>query len=184
MEREAELRERASDEALAARAARGDREAFGRLFERYSRPVYSLAVRMTLSPDRARDLAQDVFARALGRIRTFDPSRRFSSWIFRVAANWIRNDLESRGRWRSEDLRDDPEDLAPRPDMIAAADEELGRVREAAARVPEPLRLVLLLYFQEQMAYEQIAETLDITVNLARVRLFRALRRLQEELAS
>ena len=74
-------------------------------------------------------------------------------------------------------------DDAPRPENVVLWREELGRIREALGRVPEGLRMVLLLVFQEQMSHEQVAETLGITVNLVRVRLFRGLRRLQGELS-
>ena len=173
-----------TDEALASRATDGDREAFARLFERYQRPIQALARRMGCGEDRSRDLAQDVFVRVLDRVGRFDPSRRFSSWIFRVAANLIRNDLEARGRWRTEGISDEPEDLAPRPEIAVVTDEEARRVREALTRVPEALRLVLLLYFQEERSHDEIGEILDITPNHARVRLFRGLRRLQKELGS
>lgn len=170
------------DEELARRAAGGRREDFALLYERYVRPVHSLVARMTGDPDRARDLTQDIFGRALASIRSYDPARKFSSWLFKIATHRVVDHLHDRKRWEAVDVADEPSDSAPRPEVVLAHREDAERVRAALPRVPEELRLVLLLSFQEQMSHAEIAETLSITVNLARVRLFRGLRRLEEEL--
>lgn len=171
------------DEAALARlAARGDRRAFERLYERYFGPVLSLVRRMTGDPELARDVAQDAFSRALASVGTFDPSRRFSSWIFKIASRQVLKALKARGTWRPEVAEDARTDAA-RPDVVVGRAEDAEGVRAALARLPEEHRCVLLLFFQEQLSYADIAEALDISVNLARVRLFRGLRRLEKELA-
>lgn len=171
-----------SDEALAVRASEGSRAAFQELYRRYSGRVYSISLRMLGDEHQAHDLTQDVFGRAWSSLGTLDPTRRFAPWILKISTNRIMDELKRRHRWAAIPDGVEVADDAPRPEHVILQREEQERIRKALGRVPEPLRLVLVLVFQEQMSYEDIADLLGITVNLARVRLFRGLRRLQGEL--
>ncbi|HXH08053.1 MAG TPA: sigma-70 family RNA polymerase sigma factor, partial [Vicinamibacterales bacterium] len=73
------------DGRLAALAAAGSQAAFRELVRRYERPVLSLVVRIVRDPALAEDLAQDSFVKAFQALGSFDPRRRFSSWLFRIA---------------------------------------------------------------------------------------------------
>ena len=172
-----------SDESLVVRAASGSRAAFHELYQRYASRVRALAVRMLGDAHLANDLMQDVFARAWASVRTVDPSRKFGAWLIRIATNRVVDELKRRRRWTALIEDDRIPDEAPRPELVVLRREELSRIREALGRVPEGPRLVLLLVFQEQMPYEEVADTLGISVNLVRVRLFRGLRWLQGELS-
>ena len=172
-----------SDESLAARAASGSRAAFFELYQRYAPRVHAIALRMLGDSHQAHDLTQDVFARAWASVRSIDPARKVAPWLIRVASNRIVDELKRRRRWSTMAEDDRIPDDAPRPENVVLRREELGRIRDALGRVPEGLRMVLVLVFQEQMSHQEVAETLGITVNLVRVRLFRGLRRLQGELS-
>lgn len=172
-----------SDESLAVRAASGSQAAFYELYQRYAPRVRALALRMLGDPHLANDLTQDVFSRAWASVRTIDPSRKFGAWLIRVATNRVVDELKQRRRWTPLAEEDRVPDESPRPELVVLRREELNRIREAVGRVPEGLRLVLVLVLQEQMPYEDVAETLGISINLVRVRLFRGLRRLQGELS-
>ena len=76
-----------TDETLAIRAREGSPEAFARLVERYERPVFGLIVRLVRDPALAEDLAQEAFLRAWRALASFDPERRFASWLLRIAHN-------------------------------------------------------------------------------------------------
>jgi RNA polymerase sigma-70 factor (ECF subfamily) len=171
------------DESLARRAATGSRAAFYELYERYAPRIYALALRMLGDSHLAHDLTQDVFARAWAAIRSFDPDRKVAQWLIKIASNRVLDELKQRRRWTTLEEDDRIPDEAPRPESVVLHREELGRIREALVRVPEGLRLVLVLIFQEQLTSEEVSDALGISANLVRVRLFRGLRRLQGELS-
>jgi RNA polymerase sigma-70 factor (ECF subfamily) len=75
------------DAELVERVVDGDGDAFRQLVERYQRPVYGLLLRMVRTPALAEDLAQETLIKAYRAIATFDRSRRFSSWLFKIAHN-------------------------------------------------------------------------------------------------
>ena len=68
-------------------AARGDREAFGRLVDLHKRAVYGLCLRLLRHPEEARDAAQEAFARAFAGLSIYDPSQPFAPWLLRIARN-------------------------------------------------------------------------------------------------
>ena len=172
-----------SEQELVSAATGGDAEAFGELYSRFAPPVYSLAKRMTGDEDQALDLTQEIFQRTLSSLPTFDGRRKFSSWLFKLATNRIIDHLKDRHRWRSmPDSGGDPEG-ADLPEQAAVLLEDLARIQTMLEKIPQEYRIVLLLFFQQQMSYPEIAETLDISANLARVRMFRGLHTLRKELA-
>jgi len=171
------------DEALATLASAGSRAAFFELYQRYSTRIRSMAARMTGDEHVANDLTQDVFARAWTSLDSFDPSRKFAPWLFAIATHRIVDELKRRRRWKPAPEDDTLPDRAPRPEIVVLRREEVGLLREALGRVPAPLRIVLILTLQEQQSPEEVAESLGISVNLARVRLCRGLRTLQGVLA-
>ena len=75
------------DAELAHRAKEGDRDAFGTLVEKYQGAMYSYALHFFRNPTRAEDVAQETFLRAFRFLHTYDPRRRFSTWLYTVARN-------------------------------------------------------------------------------------------------
>jgi RNA polymerase sigma-70 factor (ECF subfamily) len=172
-----------TDEAVASKAAAGDRAAFAELHRRFADRVWSMAKRMTGDANRADDITQDVFRRALGSLAAYDPSRKFSSWLLKIATNRIVDDLTRRRLWTGSGGADEAEAREPDPAAAALLEEDAERVRRALQAVPHAPRIVLLLFFQERLGYDEIAEMLGVSVNVARVRMFRGLRHLREELS-
>ena len=70
-----------------ARARQGDDEAFAQLVEAYQRPVFNICYRMLGEPAEAEDAAQETFIRAYTRIESYDPKRKFSSWLLAIASH-------------------------------------------------------------------------------------------------
>ncbi|HSN92378.1 MAG TPA: sigma-70 family RNA polymerase sigma factor, partial [Anaeromyxobacteraceae bacterium] len=177
----------ASDEALVGAFLVGDDEAFGELVRRHEALVLSIARRYTRSPEDARDLAQRAFLRALEAVRRgIARGRRegfpFRRWLLRIAANLAKNHLRDRSRWARAPLETVS---AAGPD--AAADEALARaesarnVRRAVLRLPRRQREVLTLRIDAELPFREIAETLGITENAAKVSFHHAARRLRDE---
>lgn len=184
--------ESAPDQALVAEALAGSADAHRRLVERYQRPVLALVGRMVRDPALAEDIAQEAFVRAFRRLDSYDPSYKFSSWLFKIAHNRTidhlrrrRMDtvpLEASDRSGEEtwEVLEAPEEEGP---AHRAEVSELARALEASIRALRPnYRDVLLLRFQGGLAYEEIAEATGRTLSTVKVQLHRARKALAKEL--
>lgn len=176
--------EELSDEALAVAAREGSETAFRTLVERFERPVYGLILRMVRGAEQAEDLAQETFVKAWKALGRFDPARKFSSWLFKIAHNTALDALRRRGE---EPLSldapigadDEPPELPADPSaenpLRVALGREAGRVLEQALGELRPAyREILLLRFGEELAYEEIAEVTGLPLGTVKVHLFRA----------
>ena len=172
-----------ADETLARLAREGSAEAFAELVRRFERPVFGLVVRLVRDPALAEDLAQEVFLRAWRALPAFDPERRFASWLLRIAHNAAIDSLrrrragfllpleppgedEGRDREIADPAAVDPEARAVGRDLAHALERALARLR------PE-YRSALLLRFQRQLAYEEIAEVLGLPLGTVKTFLHR-----------
>jgi len=122
-----------SDEALAARAQRGDRAAFERLVERHGPRVFGLALRTLGRPFDADDTVQEVFLKAYRLLHRYDPERPFAGWLYRLAANLVLSRARRIGaRRRCERALDGAAEAAVAP--FDPVDGPLRR-RELGARI-------------------------------------------------
>jgi RNA polymerase sigma-70 factor (ECF subfamily) len=174
------------DRELARAAAAGDREAFGRLVERYQRTIYLLCYRFVGHHDEARDLSQDAFVRAWRGLRGFKGQSAFSTWLYRIGVNVCLNRVTGK-----TPRLDDMDQLDPDAAGDAALDdplEELRRarrtaaVRAAIARLPPRQRATLVLRVYHELPHERIAEILDSSVGASKANLFHALANLKKML--
>lgn len=183
------LRERV----LAERALAGSAEAFRTLVELYHRPILSFVGRMVGGdPALADDLAQDVFLRAWRHLADYDPSRKFSSWLFKIAHNRTIDQLR-RGKLRAT-LSLDGAGEDETPFEVAAPEEgtsplrhaesaELARlVQQSIAELRPTYREILLLRFEQDLQYDEIAGVLGIALGTVKVQLHRARKALAREL--
>lgn len=166
-----------SDVAL---AARGDARAFARLYEGNKDRIFALAARMA-GYERAAELTQDVFVRAWEKLGSFRGDAQFSTWLHRLAVNWI---LSRRQTWATERMRFlDAEDaldgLAARPSQ-----RELSMDFETAmSRLPEGARMVFVLHDVEGYRHEEIASLLGVTSGTTKAQLHRARMMLRQVLS-
>lgn len=179
-----------SDESLAAQAQSGAAEAFSELVRRFQRPVYSLVVRLVRDRGLAEDLAQEAFVRAWRKLASYDSSRPFRSWMFKIAHNLAIDELrrqrpetvpieepESEGLDLLGRLRDrTAEDPGERMDRSRA----LGQLEAALGDLRPAYREVILLRFREGLAYEEIAEIMDLPLGTVKTHIFRARKELVE----
>jgi len=179
-----------SDETLAERAQSGAPEPFSELVRRFQRPVYSLLVRLVRDRGLAEDLAQEAFVRAWRKISSYDTSRPFRSWMFKIAHNLAIDELRRRQLETVpiEEPESDGLDLLGRLHDQTAQDpgERLDRVRalehleEALSRLRPAYREVILLRFREGLAYEEIAEIMELPLGTVKTHIFRARKELVE----
>lgn len=173
----------ATDQELVAQARTGDEAAVRALVERYQRPVYSLVCRLVRDPERAEELTQDAFVKALRALDRYDPQRRFASWLFKIAANTALDEL----RRRQAAPREEPlPETAPAPlraDAAVQAEELRQQLEAALAQLRPEYRAVVLLRHLEGRSQEEIAEILGVPVGTVKTHLHRARRQLQTLLA-
>lgn len=162
-----------------ARARRGDLRAFGRLIGAYESVVYSLALRMLRKPDRAEDMAQEVFMSLNAHIGEIESAAHLLFWLRRVTTNRCIDQLR-----RGEDLKliayDEEYALSTEDDP---GDPLLSRHLAALmAGMSGPARAVLILRYQEDLDPTDIAELLDMPLNTVKSHLKRSLELLRQEL--
>jgi RNA polymerase sigma-70 factor, ECF subfamily len=168
------------DEAdLVARAAAGDREAFGALVERYAGVARRVARAVLGNPEDADDAAQDAMLSALLKLDQYDRRRPFGPWLLRIVANAATDRRRRRTVRRAEPL--DPGFVAggPRPDTTAERRALAERLREALAELPERRRMAVVLFDVEGYSHGEIAEILGIPEGTVRSEVFHARRRLR-----
>ncbi|MBU8895043.1 RNA polymerase subunit sigma-24 [Corallococcus sp. H22C18031201] len=178
-----------SDEALCEAFLAGDAAAFGRLVERHRTLVLSLVRRYVTRPEDASDLAQQAFLRALESSRRvfarFTPltSAPFRAWLVRVTLNLAKNHARQGLRWRPvlvEAVEDDvAADGAEGAHEALERAERARRVRAAVLTLPRRQREVLTLRVDGELPFKDIAETLGITENNAKVQFHHAVKRLR-----
>ena len=169
-----------SDRFDAALAAKGDAQAFERLYRRHIPRVHSLARRM-ISVDVADEIAQDVFVRAWQKLHLFRGESSFGTWLHRLAINVMlakRADLaKQRGRFSDDETIF--EHVAARPQHHEARMD----FDAALARLPDGAREVFVLHDIEGYKHEEIADLLGVTAGTSKSQLHRARMTLREHLA-
>lgn len=163
------------------RMARGDGEALRELYDRHSRAVYSLALRILRSQADAEDIVQEVFAQAWTQAARYDASRgTVAAWLLMQARSRAIDRLRGRklrpeGAISTFDTRDPSEG----PDAQVMAGEYARRVREALRSLTEAQRTALELAFFEGLTYSQVAEHLNQPIGTVKTRIRQGLLRLK-----
>ena len=176
-----------NDQTIVERTKSGDRNAYAVLVDRYSGPIFNLAFRMTHSREDASDLAQDAFIRAYESLGSFDEARRFFPWLYAIALNGIRNHLR-RTKMTSSMVSTDQWDAAasvrqdsPEEAAIARQDkEEMGRWVQ---QLPLNLKEAVALRYYQDLAFDDIADILNISLSAAKMRVYRGLDNLKSLMA-
>jgi RNA polymerase sigma-70 factor (ECF subfamily) len=163
---------------------RGEQVAFGQLMHRYAGAVYNLAYRMLGDAQDAEDASQEIFLRAYTRLTSFDPTRRFSTWLLSIASNYCIDRLRRRRfAWLTlDDVAFSLPSHERGPERSALDHEERDRVQAALRRLPDHYRLVLVLRYWQEMSYNEIAQVTGLTESALKTRLHRARHMLAEAL--
>jgi RNA polymerase sigma-70 factor, ECF subfamily len=180
-----------SDEQAMWRAAhRDDHKAFELIVRRWQNPMVRLCTRMVGDGHRAEDLAQEVFLRLYLKRENYQPSARFSTFLWRIAINLCIDDNRRRRRRRRPEVFCEDMPIAPdgqagtqaiteeSPDLIAVNAEQTGQVRLALQRLPEEYRAVIVLRHYEGLRFREIAEVLNIPEGTVKSRTAEAMARL------
>jgi len=149
-----------------------DHHAFAKLVERWEKPIFRLCARMTGDVHRGEDLKQEAFSRVFAKRKEYQPSSKFSTWLWRIALNLCYDELRKRRRREKHVVAesrfagapeggDDLESKEPTPYLRLVQQEEGELVRKALLRLDENLRTVLVLRFCEGLKFREIAELLE-----------------------
>ena len=177
-----------------ARLAAGHGAALNDLMERHAEKLFHYLVRALQNEDDAADLAQETFARVYQNRARFDPRQKFSTWLYAIAGNLVRD----RYRWRKRHpqfsldaaeeatgnaLGETLPDPAPSASETAQKNERAEAVRRAVAALPEALRVPLILAEYEEKSHAEIGQILQCSAKAVEVRIYRARQQLRASLA-
>jgi RNA polymerase sigma-70 factor (ECF subfamily) len=182
------LYSRTDEEAMCRVKSHDDHHEFDRLVYRWEQPIRRLCARMTGDVHRGEDLKQETFVRLFEKRKDYQPTGKFSTFLWRIALNLCHDELRRQNR-RREFLVSDSEaqegtganEIAmqsPGPDARAATSEEGELVRKALLQLPEIYRAVIILRHYEDMKLAKIAEVLEIPEGTVNSRMAEALARL------
>jgi RNA polymerase sigma-70 factor (ECF subfamily) len=166
------------DAAIVGEALAGSQAAYRELVRRYQGPVLNLVAHMVRDRSEAEDLTQEVFVKAFARLGTYDTTRRFASWVFKIAHNHTIDHLR---RVRPDTLSLDAGEHAELPAAAIASPQELVERAEmaddldrAVQRLRVEYREVILLRYQEDLPQDEIADVLGVPEGTVKTYLHRA----------
>ena len=184
-----------TDVALMLRVKTGDEVAFQELIERHQRAVISVIYRAIGDAWEAEDLAQRVFIQVFRSARRYQPSAKFTTWLYTITHNAIRNEYRRRSRHMAESFdaltqpseTDEPgvqlaDPHATDPSRQVVERELQEKIQAAIQLLPEAQRTAVILCRFEGLPYEEIAEVLDCSVSAVKSLLHRARDTLKEKL--
>lgn len=172
--------------------ATSDHEAFRELIERHQNAVVGTIAKMLGNASESEDLAQQVFLRLWKSRARYQPSAKFTTFLYTIARNLVFNESRRRSRRKETSLdqnKDEYELELPanpnlQPDREHLNQELRSAIDQAIEALPEKQRLAVILRRYQNLPYEEIATVLEITVPAVKSTLFRARGTLRESLAS
>jgi RNA polymerase sigma-70 factor, ECF subfamily len=169
-----------------AQVRAGDRDAWGELYRQFGPAIFRFCRRALPTREDAEDATTEIFMKVRQKIGTYDSSRPFTAWLYKVASNhcW---DLLRRRRIRQDLETGDLETLPlehPDPNQLERLQAEHSgkEVRSGLAKLPDRARMALLLRYYADLSYEEIAETLGVRRAFVGVLLLRARHQLRDAL--
>ncbi len=169
----------------------GDQRAFRSLFDKYKKRVINYCYRFCGHPAVAEELAQETFLRVYKAAPRYKPKARFSTWLFKIAANVCLNEIRKpvyRNRLQSMEDGQDVAGLAAtqpdqlRPDAQLVAREQERMVRAALCDLPEKQRTALLLRMDGEFSYAEIGQQINRSENYVKTLIHRGRQRLKKVL--
>lgn len=180
----------AEDQCLVQETLDGNQASFQLLVERYQSRMFALARHYTRNVVEIEDLVQDTFLKAFSRLDTFQHQSSFYTWLYRIAVNTILDHIKRRGRSPVQAVED--------PELVTSASparavsvgpaaqmerEEIAKITHAVLdTLPEIFRTVLVMREFEDLAYQDIADSLGISIGTVESRLFRARAKFKDKL--
>ncbi len=180
------------DAELMLRVKDGDGTSFAVLLEKHRASVIHFLYRMVQDGPVSEELAQEVFLRVYRSRETYEPTAKFTTWLFRIAThlalNWLRDEKNERAQERLDETVDDAPvrevpDRAPSVEHRMVHQVKVDEVRRAVAALPDKQRAAVLMHKYQEMEYSQIAKVLSCSESAVKSLLFRAYETLRVRLS-
>jgi RNA polymerase sigma-70 factor (ECF subfamily) len=162
----------------------GEVSAFSHLVDRYKGPVYSLAYRILGRPADAEDAAQEAFVRAFTKLDTYDPERKFSTWLLSITANLCVDHLRRKRPVLLDDLTPGTrwDQATAGPETLLLRREQQTEVQRVLEVLPAKYRQVVVLHYWDELSCAEIGQVMGLSENGVKTRLHRARQMLAERL--
>ena len=169
--------EQLTDEQLIDQIRQGDDEAYRLLIERHKHYIYTLVYRMTQHRETAEDLTQEVFIKLYRSLIYFRGESKFTTWLYRLAANVV-TDYHRAQKLRPHQTLVDKlkgwfSSREEEPEAVAIQKEEQHTVQRLLSELPDKYRLILYLYHYKQLSYQEISEVTELPLKTIETRLYR-----------
>lgn len=163
-----------------------DQKAYAELVNLYQDSIYYLMMRIVKNSDDAEDLTQETFGKAFRNLHTYSPQYAFSTWLYRIAVNnsidYIRHKNNSPQCIDDDLFNMTSEQIIDRsssnhtmtPEDVVMDKQRISMLRSAVQKLPEKYRKVVELRYYEELSYEEISETLNISLSNVKIQLLRA----------
>jgi len=182
------------DRTLIDSALKGDQSAYKGLMERHRQAIFHITLKIVHDAEIAADLVQETFMKAFSSLATYRSEFKFSTWLYRIAANTAIDHLRKQ-RMKMLSL-DSPSQSDDGPIEIEVADnsynpendlinrEQRFSINEAIESLPEKYRVVIVYRHKDDKSYDEIADALSLPVGTVKARIFRARELLKKKLRS
>ena len=168
----------------------GNTQMFSRLIDSYKNMVYNLAYRMSNNSQEAEDISQEAFLRAYQSLSRFNPSYKFSTWLYQITLNIIRDrfkkkelnyvSLDAPVETDDSEFYSQPADLTNNPEEIVTQKENIQAIQKAIYSLPLKYREIVVLRHLQDLSYIEIANILKLPTGTVKVRLYRAREQLRK----
>ena len=180
------------DAQLMLRVREGDDGSFALLLNQHRRPVVHFLFRMVQNQAVSEELAQEVFLRVYRSRASYEPTAKFTTWLYRIATHVALNSIRDRKHERGQESLEEEvmegvgrqiADLRPTVEHRMVSDARLEEVRRAIGELPEKQRAAVLMHKYQELGYDQISKALGISESALKSVLFRAYETLRARLA-
>ncbi|MCL2189070.1 MAG: sigma-70 family RNA polymerase sigma factor [Defluviitaleaceae bacterium] len=164
----------------------GSQDSFAELINRYKNLVYSIILRQIRDTEEANDYAQDVFLKIYKNLRSYSPAFKFSTWVMRITGNHI---IDQHRKKKAETVPFEahmaeganmPAEASPETQYLRQ--EQTERIQKILSDLPEMYRIPVVLYHQEDLSYQEIADKIGEPLSKVKNRIFRGRKLLKEML--
>lgn len=159
------------DNQIIKEVKKGDKEMFGLLVEKYSDKVFSYFIKFLGDRDESLNLTNEVFYKAFRGIKNFNENKDFFPWLIKIARNEGINFIRKNRNYEERDIDSFEDDSNFERDII---------LEDALKKLNENDREIILLFYQQDLSYEEIANILNISLENVKVRIFRAKEKLRK----
>jgi RNA polymerase sigma-70 factor (ECF subfamily) len=180
------------DAELMLRVRAGDTASFTLLLEKHRGPVIHFLYRMIQNQPVAEELAQEVFLRVYRSRETYEPTAKFTTWLFRIATHLALNQIRDRKHERNQENLDEETsegmtrqvaDRGLNVEQGMVREARMNEVRDAIAALPDKQRAAVMMHKYQELEYSQIAKALSCSESAVKSLLFRAYETLRGRLA-